>query len=125
MSENGQGTKKSFIGEALGLLEDQIELVALEWQYEKSHSLRRILAVVFGVLFAVAAFSMMLVAAVLGLVSLGLTTAQACLILGGILAVIAAILLLGFTQRDPQAGPPFQGSREEARKNIQWIRRFF
>jgi uncharacterized membrane protein YqjE len=124
VSENGSG-KKSIVGEVLELLDDQLELASLEWQYEKTNSLKRILAIVSGAMFAVSAFALLLVAAVLGLTGLGLSLIQSCLVLAVILGGFSAVLILRFSRRDPKVGAPFQGTRQEARKNLKWMRQLF
>src|SRR5262245_20597562 len=128
MSENGETqthSRKSVIGEALELLEDQMELTSLEWQYETGQGVRRLLALAAAGVLGVIAFALLQVALVLGLVAVGLSIAQAALLLAAVYGIAAAVLYGKFGKRDKRAGGPFQGTRDEMRKNLQWIRQFF
>ncbi len=55
MSDNGH-PRKSVIGDFIALLEDQVDLVSLEWQYEKWHNLRRLAALAAAAFLGLSAF---------------------------------------------------------------------
>jgi len=124
VSENGD-PKKSAAGEVFSLLEDQIELASLEWTYEKKQSVRRIGALAAAALLVLTAFVMLQVTIVVGLVRVGLPVAGACLALAAVYAVVAGLLTWISGRRDPGAGVPFQGTRQELRHNLRWIRQLF
>jgi uncharacterized membrane protein YqjE len=112
-------------GQFFALLEDQIDLASLEWQFEKSHSLKRIGALVFAVFLAFAAFVFIQVAIIAGIVATGRSIWLSALILAGVYLIIAILLLWKFGRRDPKAGSPFHGTRQEFRKNLKWIQQIF
>jgi uncharacterized membrane protein YqjE len=124
MSQNGE-SKKSITGEVLSLLEDHMELASLEWEYEKTQTKRRLGALAVIALLAMSAFAFLQIAIVYGLVALGLTFPLASLVLAGTYLIIAAILCSTMGKRDKRAGEPFQGTRQEIRRNIKWIRQIF
>jgi uncharacterized membrane protein YqjE len=124
MSQNGE-SKKSITGEVLSLLEDHMELASLEWEYEKAQSKRRLGALAGIALLSVSAFAFLQIAIVAGLVALGLTLPIASLVLAGAYLILSAILFSTLGKRDKQAGEPFQGTRQEIRRNIKWIRQIF
>ena len=124
MSENGQG-KKSLVGEAFELIDDHLELASLEWEYEKAQSLRRLGGLAGVAVMVLSAFALLQVAAVYGLVHFGLSVGFACLALAGVYVAIAVFLFWKFGRRDPRAGEPFQGTRQELHYNLKWIRQFF
>ena len=125
MSENGKNHKSSLPGQFFALLDDQIDLASLEWQFEKSHSLKRIGALILAVFLAFAAFVFIQVAIIAGIAATGRSIWLSALILGGIYLLMAILLLWKFSRRDPKAGSPFQGSRQELRKNLKWIQQIF
>jgi uncharacterized membrane protein YqjE len=124
MSENGH-SRRSAIGEFVSLLEDQMDLAALEWDYEKKHNLRRLAAVVVAAVLGFVAFILIQVAIVMGIASAGIPAGWACVIVAGAYVVIGAMLLVKFARRDPRVGAPFQGTRSELRKNLRWIAELF
>src|SRR5436190_18990936 len=124
MSENGE-SKKSVTGEVLSLIEDQMDLASLEWQYEKSQSLRRLVALGVAVLLAITSFAVLQIAMIAGLLSVGVSAVRACLILAVIYAIVTGLLVWRYGRRDPRAEKPFQASREELHKNLKWIRQIF
>lgn len=113
---------KSTVGEMLSLLEDQMDLAALEWDFEKKHNVRRFGAIAGAVVLFLSAFVVLQAAAILGLVALGLGPGWACLALAGLELLVGGLLLSAMGKRDPKVGEPFKGTRQEFRKNIQWIR---
>jgi len=124
MSENGH-PHKSLIGEFVALLEDQMDLAALEFGYEKKQHVRRLGAMIVALFLGLTAFVLLQVALVMGLVALGMPIGWSCLALGGAYVVIAGVLLGVYARRDPRLGEPFQGTREEFRKNLRWIETLF
>src|SRR5258707_812535 len=103
------------------LIEDQMDLVALEWDYEKTQGLRRIGALVAAGVLGMAAFILIQVALVIGIAELGLKTVYACLVLAGLYGGLALLLIGKFSRRPSRVGMPFQGTREELKKNLKWI----
>ena len=120
MSDNGK-QPKSLPGQFFALLEDQIDLASLEWQFEKKQSLKRLGALALALFLALAAFVLLQVAIVAGIVATGHSIWLSALILAGVYLVLAVALLWKFSRRDPRAGSPFQGTRQELRKNLKWI----
>jgi uncharacterized membrane protein YqjE len=124
MSENGH-SHRSAIGEFIALLEDQMDLASLEWEYEKNLNFKRIGAVIAAVFLGFAAFMFIQVAIVMGIAALGVPVGWACVILAAVYVLVAGLLLRNFAQRDPRVGAPFQGTRQEFRKNLRWISQIF
>ncbi len=125
MSDNGGHPRKSVIGEFIGLLEDQMDLASLEWQYEKELNVRRLGALIAAAVLGFAAFIILQFALVMGIAALGVPVGWACVILAGVYILIAGLLLFKFARRDPRMGEPFQGTRQEIRKNLRWIEQLF
>jgi uncharacterized membrane protein YqjE len=125
METNGHTTKPSFLREALGMLEDHAELASLEWRYERSQAIRRLVAVAIATGLAFGAFLLLLIATVYGLVSLGLNVGWVALGLGVLCAIASAIIVQTVGQRDPRAGRPFEGTRRQAHESIEWIQKLF
>jgi len=123
MSENGE-PKRSITKDVLALLEDQMELVSLEMGYEADQGVRRVAALVVAAFLGLTAFAVLQVAIVKGLEWAGLSLAQACVTLAAVYGGTAAGLIMKFGRRDKRAGEPFQGTREEIRKNLRWMRQF-
>ena len=123
MSENGE-PKRSVTGDVLSLLEDQVELASLELEYEMDQAVRRLGALVVGAFLGLTAFAILQIAIVSGLERLGLSLAQASLILAAVYGIVGATLIMKFGRRDKLAGAPFQGTLDEVRKNLRWIRKF-
>jgi len=124
MSENGH-SRRSAIGEFISLLEDQMDLAALEGDYEKKHHLRRIGAVAAAAILGFVAFILLQVAIVMGIASFGIPLGWSCVVVASAYVVIGAMLLVKFARRDPRVGQPFQGTRTELRKNLRWIAELF
>jgi len=124
MSENGKH-HKSLPGQFFALLEDQLDLASLEWQFEKKQSLKRVGALALALFLALAAFVLVQVAIVAGIAATGRSIWLSALILGGVYLLLAILLLWKFSRRDPKVGSPFQGSRQELRKNLKWIQQIF
>jgi uncharacterized membrane protein YqjE len=124
MSENGE-SKRSLTGEVLSLLEDHMELASLEWQYEKARSKRCLAALAGAALLIVTGFAFLQVAIVQGLVSLGLSLPIACVVLASVYGIAAGILISTMGRRDPRVGEPFQGTQQEIKRNLRWIRQIF
>jgi uncharacterized membrane protein YqjE len=124
VAQNGQ-PKKSIVGEVLEMVEDQMELASLEWEYVKSRSARRIIALATAGLLSLSAFVFLQVALVQGLIALHLTLAQASLIVAGVYVAVAGALFAIFGRRDKRTGEPFQATREQIHKNLRWIRQLF
>ena len=119
--ENGK-PQPSLTGTALSLLEDQMELATLELEYEAGYSAKRLVAVLASLFLGLTAFAILQVAIIYGLKLLGLSIPVSCLILAAVYGVGAGVLIGTVGKRDKRAGSPFQGTREELRKNLRWIR---
>jgi uncharacterized membrane protein YqjE len=128
MSSNGGKTREdmSLTGQILGLVEDHAELASLEWRYEKA-ALRK--ALVFRGIAAIlflTAYALLQVALVRWLIMASkVSPAWVYAGVGFIYTIIGMILFFRFGKRDPAVDEPFQGTRQELRKNLQWIQRHF
>jgi hypothetical protein len=120
---NGNGMESSSsIQRVMTLLEDHMELGALECRYESSQARRRIRAVIFGAVFGLTAFVFLQVALVQGLLRAGFPLLELCLLAAAVYGTLAVIIYRRWGRRDPRAGPPFQTSGEEFKRSLQWIR---
>ena len=117
---NGQETP-ALLPQILNLIEDHIELAHLEYRYEKTQSWRQLGVGALTAFCALSAFLFIQVAAILGLVRAGVPLYAICLGLGVVYTVCGFIFYRRFGHRDPRAGEPFQGSREELTRSLQWI----
>jgi len=124
MAENGR-PKRSLIGEALDILDDQVELASLELEYEATLGARRIAALAGIAILVVTGFALLQVAMIWGLMKLGLSVGISSLILAFLYGGGAALIYRVLVRRDPKVGGAFAGTREELHKNIRWIRHFF
>ena len=105
-----------------GILEDHLNLAALECEYEVSQGTR--LLTIWAAAFALilAAFLLIQVGIVYGLASLGLPIWGACLLLGALYTTVAIVGIFRFGRRDPKAGPAFSGTMRELRESLRWMR---
>ncbi len=115
----------SLLNRGMDLLQDQVELFLLEWQYEKKQGWRRLWTGGVGVFLMLTAFVFLQIAFVRGLVRWGGSLGWVCLGLGLFYAVLGIILCWRFGRRDARAGDPFQKSREELEQNFKWIQKLF
>ncbi len=116
---------RSFLGHVISLLRDHLALADLELKYEISQLQRRGLVLAIAGLFILIAFVLLQVGLVAYGISLGYSLVKVCAVLAFGYGAVAAALVLFLGRRDPQAGEPFQGTRNELSKNLQWIQKLF
>jgi len=109
----------------INLLQDSLQLTALEWDYERSRLLKRLCFLGAGVILALTAYIFAQAALVWYLINLGGSTGWILAGLAGGNALVAFLLIGYGGRRDPRIGKPFEGSIEEWRENLKWIQRFF
>lgn len=123
MSENGhEPPRRSLTGDVISVLEDQVELISLELGYETEQGAKRAVALLLAAFLGMLAFAILQIAIVKGLELLGVSLGVACVILATAYTLVAALLVMKFGRRDKRAGEPFQGTRSEIRKNLEWMR---
>lgn len=120
-----QERSSSIVSQIIGLLEDQLDLLSLEWQYEKKQGCRRFVGIIIGFVLILTAFLFLQVALVRGLIALGGSLGWICVGLGGAYGALGLVIYGRFARRDPSVGEPFQASREELKRNLEWIQKLF
>jgi len=111
------------LNQVLDLVEDHIELAHLEYRYEKDESWRRLGIGALVSFCALSAFLFIQIAVILALRKAGLPLYAICLLFAALYAASAVWIHQRFNKRNPAAGEPFQGSREELTRSFQWIHR--
>jgi uncharacterized membrane protein YqjE len=126
-NENAQETHRpSLLADLAGVLEDHVNLAALEAQFEVQQASRRFLVLAIAAVLGLSGFLLLQVAIVDGLVVLlKLPVWGVCLILTVIYGTAAAVIFNTYGQRDPKAGTPFSGTRRELIGTLQWIQKLF
>jgi hypothetical protein len=123
---DGKASNKPSLLKQLGqLLKTHIELGLLESRFEAEQRARRAAVLAVAAFLGLTAYVFLQVLIVQGLMAAGLSAALACLVLFGLYALTAAVLVLAVGKRQPQAGQPFQGSRDEFQRSREWIRARF
>ncbi len=125
MSDQETKDKPSVIGELIGVLQDHWDLFLLELGFESRQAARRLWAIVVAVAFLGLALALLQVALLSALRAAGLSLTAACLWMGGGYAVLGLLILAIWGRRDRRAGGPFDGTRREVGRSLQWIRKLF
>ena len=107
----------------LGLLEDHLDLGHLEWQYESEVGRRRLLVLALAALCLVSAFTFVQILLTLTLLHWGLSLYGACLFLATFWASVGVFMYRTYGRRDPRVPEPFEGTRQELRRSLQWIQK--
>jgi|GEM_PF-3104932 len=116
----------SVLADLAGVLEDHVNLAALEAQYELEQARRRFLVAGIALMLGLSAFLLGQVAIVDGLVALFKWPVWVvCLLLMGVYGGAAAYIFNRYGARDPKAGTPFSGTRLELIETLQWIQKLF
>lgn len=115
--------KHGIFADVAGVLEDHVNLAALESQYELELLAKRLVAFSAAFILALAAFLLAQVAVIYGLVAIGLPAWGACLLLVALYGVVAALIVTRWGTRNAKAGAPFSGTRRELVKTLQWIQK--
>jgi len=122
--ENGN-KGHGFKSQLFAVLEDHLELAALEWDYEKKQSSRRFSAILAAGALVISAFVLLNIALVRALAAFGGSLGWVCVGLG-VLYVLAGVLFYRYGGlRDPRVGEPFQGTRQELNRSLEWIQKHF
>ena len=116
---------RSFLSHLITILQDHLELAELEWKYERGQVQRRIAAWAIAALLILVAVVLLQIALISALMSQGLSLGVVCLTLTVVYGVIAGGIAFLFGRRDPKAGDPFQGTKQELLRNLQWIQKLF
>ncbi len=115
----------SVVNEIFNLIDDQVKLAQLEYDYESRHTIRRLIVVAAAAVCVISAFVYIQVALVSGLEIAGIPVYASALGLAVLYGIGGWVLFRRFGRRDPQAGEPFQGTLNEMARNVQWIRQLF
>jgi hypothetical protein len=118
-------SRPTLLGHLAGVLEDHVNLAALEGRYEADLFMRRIFVLAAVVILCMAAFLLAQVAVIYGLSALGMPIWGASLLLGSVYALMGAMVFWRFGRRNPHAGAPFSGTRRELVHTLQWIQKLF
>jgi uncharacterized membrane protein YqjE len=110
-------------GRMLELLATHLELVQLEFRYERGVGRRRLFITAFAVLCLVSAFVFMQIVLTVTLLKWGLPLFAACLALACFWAAVGVGMYLLYGQRNARAHEPFAGTREELSRSLQWIQK--
>ena len=106
-----------------GVLEEYFELFQLECRYESEVGRRRLVAGACAALCLVTAFVFIQIALVDGLLHVGVPLYAAVLGLALVWSAIGFWIFHQFGQRDVRVGEPFEGTRHELRRNLQWMQK--
>jgi len=109
--------------EILSLLEDHLELGQLEYRYESAVGRRRLWVLALAVLCLVSAFVFIQIVLTMALRHWGFPLYAACLALAFVWATAGVLIYQKFGQRDPRVPGPFEGTRQELRRSLQWIQK--
>ena len=109
------------LNQVVDLIKDHIELAHLECSYEKAQSGRRLGVGALIAFCGLCSFLFIQLAAIIGLLKLGIPLYGVCLGFGALYALVGTWIYRRFGHRDSRAGEPFQGSREELLRSLQWI----
>src|SRR5690349_697800 len=104
-AQNGQ-PPHSFLSELTGIIEDHLNLAALEGQYEIERATKKFVALAFSLILFGAAFLLAQVAVIYGL-SLIMPIWAASLLLAVVYGAAAGGLVWRLGRRDPKVGPAF------------------
>ncbi len=111
---------------SLDLLKDHLELVSLEWEFEKREGWRRLISLGVGAILIFSSFVYMQMALFGWFLQMGLRGQEISVIFGCIYFVSGIIVIWFFGRRQNGLGPPFQGSLSEFKRSFNWIeKRFF
>ena len=113
----------SLVRHILELLENHLELVQLECRYESGVGRRRLYMTTLAALCLVSAFVFVQIVLFLALVKWGLPFYAACLALALFWATCGILIYQKYGQRDPRVREPFEGTRQELSKSLQWIQK--
>lgn len=113
------------LGELARVFEDHWDLLLLELGFESRQAVRRLSAIVVGVLFLFLSAIVAQVAVIYGLMALGLSAPVACLAVAGLYFLIALAVVSAWGRRDPRVGPPFHATRREVGRSLKWIQKLF
>jgi hypothetical protein len=108
-----------------GQVSDHVELAALEFRYEAAQAKKRAQAWAVVFLLVLTGFIILQVAAVAGLVKLGLSLAGSSGILALAYFVLGSLVYWIQGRRDKRAGAPFAASQKEIKESLRWIQRLF
>ena len=120
-SEKGPSTGRVL----LELAKDHLQLASLEWEFERRKWWRRLLVRGGGATILASAYLFFHLALVVALHDYGLTWVTIGVSVGFVYALVGSALFWGLGRREPAAGEPFEGSREELRRSYHWIERLF
>jgi Putative Actinobacterial Holin-X, holin superfamily III len=107
------------------LLRDHLELVSLEWQYERQRAWRRFLIKGSGAIFLATSYIFIHVALIGALLRWGMSVGMIGLCLSLFYFVLGSLMLGFFKKHDAEAEKPFQGTREEVKRSFNWIEKYF
>jgi uncharacterized membrane protein YqjE len=108
-----------------GLLKNHLELLSLEWGFEKQEGWRRLLVLGAGAILLSSAFVYFQIALIGWFLKMGYGWVKIGLILGGFFLVAGMSIILYFGKRQKGLGQPFQGSLIELKRSINWIEKLF
>ena len=107
------------------LFEDQLDLFALEMEYETRLNLRRLWIAIVSIVLFLSAFVLLQIAIIGALMATGIGLGLSCVGLALVYAGVGFLLVSKAGRRDPNAGRPFQASREQLHENLKWIQKRF
>ena len=110
-------------GRMLELLDNHLELAQVECQYESAVARRRLGVAALATLCLVSAFAFIQIVLTVALMSCGLPLYATCLVLALFWSIAGIVLYWMYGQRDARAGEPFEGTRQEMSRSLQWIRK--
>jgi hypothetical protein len=113
------------VSQAIRLAQGHWRLGLLESRYELVQGGRRVAAALAAVVAAATGYVILQIALVRGLMAVGLPLGAACLLLAAAyLGAAWGLVSLG-ARRNPAAGRPYQGSRDELQRSMAWIHQRF
>jgi len=123
---NGHPAKEpSVLADVSAMIEDHLDLAALETHYELQQAGKRGFAFAVIFMLALAAFLLAQVAVVFGLAALGLSIWVSCLVIAALYALAAVGIYVRWGRRDPRVGPAFAGTRREVGETLRWVQKIF
>jgi len=124
-NDSSSTRSRSVLADVTAMLEDHMDLAALETQYEVEQAGRR--SVAFGIIFmlALAAFLLVQVSVIYGLSALGMPVWGACLVMASVYALSAIAIFVRWGRRDARIGPAFAATRREMGETVQWMQKIF
>ena len=113
----------ALIGRLPRVLEDHFELLQLECRYESEEGKKRFLMLTLTGLCLVGCMAFLHMALMYALWRSGIPVYAICLGLAVFWGGVGTLIFYRFGRRNPRVGDPFDASRSEIKKSLQWMQK--